>query len=106
MSDHTQEPWEAVPHTKGSDYEGASTILPQGAIVELSVEDAERAVACVNALAGIDDPDAAVEILRDLARAGENVSSLLGTKGEATKEELVNVITAFGAQVRRLLGGE
>lgn len=46
------------------------------------------------------------EILRDLARAGENVSSLLGTKGEATKAEMVNVITDFGAHARRLLGGE
>lgn len=75
MSDYTKELWEAARHGDGSDSgPDASTIWPQGAVVELSPADADRAVACVNALAGGLNPAGigmAVATLRTLAHASD-----------------------------------
>ena len=65
MSKHTKEPWEKNTTVYG--YVSDSHVI-------IKTEDYDRARKCVNALAGIDDPEShlfklrrAVELLRDLA---------------------------------------
>lgn len=68
MSEHTKEPWKVVRciqneyrsvafSTKRDELYTTSPLLP---------EDARRIVACVNALAGVDDPKSIAKVLRDL----------------------------------------
>jgi hypothetical protein len=75
MSDHTTELWQAVRHETGSDYGEASTIWPQGAIVELAPADADRLVECVNALRGL-EPAALAELIKLCDRAANADESL------------------------------
>ena len=114
MSNHTQEPWVA-----GHDDDPVQVGAKSGRFIAMTLPDsdtgqdptgedyanAERIAACVNALAGIEDPAAAVRLLREVARAGTDVSFLLGMSGEAQKGELVNIVTHFGRRAAELFKG-
>jgi hypothetical protein len=76
MSKHSPEPWELARSTKAS--RGESTVFaglrsvagagPLSNDLKATKANAERIVACVNACAGVEDPESAVRVLRDAAR--------------------------------------
>lgn len=79
MSDYCKELWEAVRHEEGSD-DGAeaSTIWPQGAIVQLAPADVGRAVECVNALRGLKPAELAalISLCDRAANADESLAPI------------------------------
>lgn len=73
MTKHSPEPWFA-------DYNGGEPEIYQGKVggdciaQSIDIHDAERAVACVNSLAGIEDPEKAV---RELVEAAKRAHEML-----------------------------
>lgn len=84
----SKEPWSAVQHQSGSDDgEEAFTIWPQGTVVNMPEGDAERMVACVNALHGL-DPAALPALLALCERAADADESLVPADFHLALEKL------------------
>lgn len=81
MPDWTPEPWDARTHA-----------FPHERFVELERPDYERARACVNALAGIPDPAAALERVRDELNRADAVCEQRGRVGIGYDAELHCII--------------
>ena len=61
MSKHTKEPWELVKNANNELFNGKSDECRWFIFEDCLQKDAQRIVACVNALAGIDNPEEWVE---------------------------------------------
>jgi hypothetical protein len=67
----------------------------------LDVEHARRIVACVNACAGIADPERAVRLLRDLSRVLDSA----GEDDEVSGADALDALTDLRDRARAVLGG-
>ncbi len=63
---HTQEPWKSRPSIHGSEYRYVQIGKDKSyTTMELKPEDANRIVTCVNAMAGVSDPENALRLSRE-----------------------------------------
>lgn len=96
---HTPEPWEAIkldgyPHSRiiAPNHEGHCRFVYDAGGVGAHA-DMSRAVQCVNALAGIADPDALVKSHGELVRALERIAFEPIGHAESTYGEIVHGMT-------------
>ncbi len=70
MTEHTPEPWETKKsHRPATNiYSSQNYCIAEG----IQISNADRIVACVNALAGISDPDSFVEAADEIANYTES----------------------------------
>lgn len=112
MSKHTPEPWRAEMNSVYWEFQdtygdligdtcASSASEPHhGCSLALGEANANRLVACVNALAGVPDPAAFVAAARELADASTNYEQAsFGTVGPDT-DRLMKAVAAFHAADR------
>ena len=92
MSEHTKEPWKVTVADHNGQYgvwiTDGSRCIAEG----LSLQDASRIIACVNACAGMADPVAEIEALRGRAENAE-------AEAKQLREELSHSILEATAQL-------
>ena len=108
MTEHTNEPWEASDKTVYSDAfkseknkDGALACLVSSEENDwITVANTSRIVACVNALAGVDDPEA---FMRDMREWREALSAY---QEDESGDNLNNLARLDVVMSKHLKGGE
>lgn len=92
-STHTKEPWTPLP----------TTMKGKTRFVEINADDYERARACVNAMSGIDDPEAFVSRSKAIEAWMQEVAAAYGNCAASDTPRFILALQTVSEGARRVL---